>query len=212
MIWSDLVGNGKRSRYPVRSQHNDGRGAGAIAREVQKEGLDCTIETARGWIDAYFQTYPKIKDYLDYCRKSVKKPGFLRNPYGRTRKFITSMAADNTVAGMEREASNFNIQSTVGDSMSIALMNLDNYRTRIKQQPDMFKILLSIHDAVLLSVPIPHVRQVVEEALPMCMTDGLEVPGIGLKYTLGDPDISFRWDEKTPREELIAAGVPEDLV
>ena len=101
------------------------------------------------------------------------------------------------------------IQSTVGDAMSVALNALHQYRqlnSKVK-----YKILLSIHDAVLLEVPVEHLKEVVYEVLPMCMTEVVEVPGIGLKYTLGEIDIQLRWGEKESPEVLLAHGVPEEL-
>jgi len=46
-----------------------------------------------------------------------------------------------------------------------------------------------------------------EEVIPFCMCEACEVPGIGLKYTLGEFDVSTRWGEHTTPEELLALGV-----
>lgn len=93
--------------------------------------------------------------------------------------------------------------------MSAALNALHQYRL-IKPSVQ-YKLLLSIHDAVLLEVPVEHLKEVVYEVLPMCMTEVVEVPNIGLRYTLGDIDIQLRWGEKEEPETLLEYGVPREL-
>ena len=133
------------------------------------------------------------------------QPGRIINPYGRVRSF--PYTKDNAVlAGMQREALNFNIQSTVGDTMSQALVNFSAYQ---RMRPGRFKIIASIHDAVMLKVPIAHIEEVVEKAIPMCMVHGCEVPKIGLKFQVDKPDIVLRWGEHATKGELLEWGVPE---
>lgn len=183
-----------------------GRGGGAISREVEREGITCTAEEAKGWIQTFNTTFVKVYEYLQACKNAVIDPGFIRNPFGRYRAF-PPCDDEKILAGMQREAGNFNIQSTVGDAMSVALCNLYAYRKICGLH---YRIVLSIHDAVLLEVPCHEVKQVCEEVLPLCMTDGLTVPGTELKFTLGDPDVSTRWGEHNAPEELLEMGVARE--
>jgi DNA polymerase I-like protein with 3'-5' exonuclease and polymerase domains len=101
---------------------------------------------------------------------------------------------------MQREAVNFGIQSTVADSMSCALINLFNYR---KQNNHLkYKIVLSVHDAIILLCPFDQINVVTKEVLPYCMCTNLEVPEIKLHYTLGDIDIQKRWGENLSKDEV----------
>lgn len=82
------------------------RGAKAIARQVQREGVDCTAGDAQEWIDAFYDNYKDVAAYLQFCKDSVWSPGWLRTPYGRMRHFHES-EDDAAMAAQEREACNF---------------------------------------------------------------------------------------------------------
>lgn len=187
-----------------------GRGAAAIVREIKKEGVrDKTNQEAQGWIDAFYQTFPRIHAYLEWCKQQVVDPRFLRNPWNRYRRFPWTTDED-LIADYQREAVNFPIQSTVGDAMSLALVNFWNFKRYIDRSVD-YRLLLSIHDAVLLEVPVAHVERVVNQVIPACMTQAVEVPEIGLRYSIGDIDIQLRWGEKANPAELLELGVCRSL-
>jgi len=184
------------------------RGAIAIAREVQREGLDCTPQESKGWINDFYTEFVDVAMFIANCKASVLNPGFIQNPWGRYRVFpeCTDQAI---VAGMQREAVNFPIQSTVGDAMSMALCNLYAYR---QANPSIdFRIMLSVHDAILVECDGKHVERMVREVFPLCMCDGLEVPKIGLRYSLGEIDIQVRWGEKADPQLLEDLGVAREL-
>jgi DNA polymerase I-like protein with 3'-5' exonuclease and polymerase domains len=146
---------------------------------------------------------------LEWCKQQVIDPRYMCNPYSRYRRFPFT-DDENKINDMQREACNFPIQSTVGDSMSCALINMWHYRRFVSTGID-YRLLLSIHDAVLLEVPVQHVQAVVEEVIPICMTKSVEVPGYGLKYKIGEVDIQLRWGEKANPDELLELGVPRHL-
>ncbi|MDR1534900.1 MAG: hypothetical protein LBU64_07370, partial [Planctomycetota bacterium] len=64
-----------------------GRGAQAICQAVRREGVACTPEDAKTWIGSYRESFPRAWDYLEWCQRQVRDPGFIINPYGRTRHF-----------------------------------------------------------------------------------------------------------------------------
>jgi len=185
-----------------------GRSAGAIHREILKQGIrDRSVQEAQDWIDLFHATYRGVSIFLDDCKRAVTNPGYLVNCFGRYRRF--PQTDDRMlIADSEREALNFPIQSTVGDAMSVALVNFWNYKRVRRTNP--FRLLLSIHDAVLMEVPVANVPEVVERAIPWCMVRDVEMPGLDLKYGIGDIDIQFRWGEKSDPAMLEAAGVARD--
>lgn len=179
----------------------------AISQAVKAEGVDLSPEQAKVIILSWRDRFCKACDYLETCKMAVEDPGLLVNPWGRGRAF--AYTSDHKVlAGMQREALNFNIQSTVADAMSKCLINFYQYQQDHPEIP--FKIILSIHDAVLTMCPAKFVGTMIKEVIPHCMVDNCEVPGIGLKYSLGDFDISTRWGEKSSPEELLERGVPRE--
>jgi uracil-DNA glycosylase family 4 len=180
--------------------------AQAIQLNLLEEGVHQDLNTIQGWIDTFYGTFQKAAKFIQFCKDSVLTPGYLVNPWGRYRRF-PSVNDKRKVAAMQREACNFPIQSTVADAMSFALLNLWNMK-RFVDTSLQYRLVLSVHDAVVLEVPCQHVGPVIERALPVCMSHGLEVPKIGLKYRLGEIVPSFRWNEVSAPESLEAAGVP----
>ena len=161
-------------------------------------------EEVKGLIEAFRGKYVDVANYLQNCKDAVTDPGYLQNPWGRYRYFPVSQD-DGVIAGFQREALNFNIQATVADTLTAALINFYYYR---KIRPEIeFKLCLSNHDAIITMCPAKHVKVMCEEVIPFCMCEACEVPEIGLKYTLGEFDISTRWGEHTAPEELLALGV-----
>jgi len=188
-----------------------GRGAGAILRQVKREGVeDKTQSEVQGWIDAFYQTYPRIWEYFEWAKRSVVNPGFIKNPWGRYRRAGHLGKDDQARAAAEREFMNFTIQSTVADAMTAALVNLWTYKRYVDTAVN-YRILMSIHDAVLLEAPFDHVERVVRDVFPACMVHGVEVPDVKLHYTLGDIDVQLRWGVKEQPERLLALGVPRDF-
>ena len=125
------------------------------------------------------------------------------------------------VADQERQAQNFPIQSLVADAMSLAIANLYEYRE--KNPRVVYDIVLQIHDAVLLEVPVEWVEVVCDEVLPYCMTELIPVipsdlSGVALssgqqEYRLvGDRDISVNWGISLTAEDARELGIPPRLL
>jgi hypothetical protein len=123
---------------------------------------------------------------------------------------------------MKRQAKNFTIQNGVADAISEAIYNIINYREANRSEGT-FRIVLQIHDALLLEVPIEHVPWVWDRVLPLCMEERVPVTPLDLDggdtilqgrppYHFGiDRELYINWGEKlswgTERENLLKAGL-----
>ena len=96
------------------------------------------------------------------------------------------------------------IQSTVADSLSLGIVRLEKERNILQMDA---RILLAIHDAVLMLVPYEEVVPVLA-LLEKCLATDLVVPGIGLHYKI-DTDICVRWGEDAPQDILELCGIFE---
>jgi DNA polymerase-1 len=193
-----------------------GRGSEALARQCKEEGHDVTPEQCQAMIDAYFDSYPRTKEFLAECRARSQAPGWLVGPYGRFRRFVPPLDGDRAVVGeQERQAQNFPIQGGVADAVSIALNNLLEYR---RQHPELeYQITLQIHDAVILTVPIAHAERVYKEVIPLCMVDqvpfyprrldGVLIPDQGPYYFGIDQEVFVHWGEKISPAEIEKMGL-----
>jgi len=202
--YPDLYVSAKNINFGIPYQ----RGAKAIARQVNREigKLEMTEQIAQELIIAWYNRYPRVREYVEFCKQCVRtEPHYIENAYGRRRHF--TLSEDESVnAAQEREAVNFPIQSLVADALSNALINLWRYK---QENPwCSYKILLAIHDAVLLSVPIPILEHVMDVVLPLCMIKMVLVPYHNFRFNI-DPEIYLRWGEKPTAENLKEVNVPE---
>lgn len=150
-----------------------GRGAKAVALSAQAEGIEMSVADAEKIISMVYSRYPRMRQFQEECRARVtpgpghKPPMFVTTAFGRFRRFRSVATMDSQVQGeIERQALNAPIQGMVADAVNTALGNLIEYR---QQYCVPYKVLLQIHDAILLAVPIAHVDQVVREVLPQCL-------------------------------------------
>lgn len=206
------------------------RGAKAIAREIEKstEGrVPCDIKKAQMFVDGFYDDYPETHEYVTYCKGCVTRPGWIENPFGRRRRASLRYNDDNAQkAALERELVNFPIQSTVADILNIAIYKLWEYRRLYPGQVE-YKILLAVHDAIMLEVPGRFVRRVVHEVLPQCMRVGAVAPTWHwtvvdkdsmravntLPFTLDiDIELGLRWGESATVEQLHERNVDDCVI
>lgn len=113
------------------------------------------------------------------------------------------------MAAQEREAINFDIQSTVAGALDMTIFNLLAYR---KSAGMKYRLTLGIHDAVLAEVPYEEVEEYMDVVLPTCMVYGAQIPPSEISPTFRldiDPEIMFRWSETPKHEQLQGTGIPE---
>ncbi len=107
------------------------------------------------------------------------------------------------------------IQSLVSDAVSRAMDHLYTYRQTCG---DIYRIVLQIHDALMLEVPIKHIEKVWNEVLPVCMVDRVPLfptlldgspRGDGPYYLSIGKECFIHWGEKITHEEAKRHGIPE---
>jgi DNA polymerase-1 len=199
------------------------RGAKAISREIEtatKGAMKCSSHQAQEMIDGFYSDYPEVLGYVELCKELVLEPGYLTNAFGRTRRFYAGTRDDESlVAAMQRQGVNFPIQGTVADALNLACCNLYAWRA-LNPGRAHYRILLAVHDAVILECPGAELGVVMDEVLPQCMCRGVTIPSwcppgwaptkpFNLEIEIG---VGVRWDESASREELVAAGVAMDVV
>ena len=162
--------------------------------------------------------YPRLPAYFNECKSRVTNPGWVCNAFGRYRRFAPSNDRA-VVAEYERQSMNFPIQSSVADAMSCALDHIYNYRKTAPAGMH-YDIILQVHDAVLLEVPYECVSWVVEDVLPICMSDKVSIYSCGLDgkiraegggpYHLGiATEVFTKWSIPLTKEDCKVMGIPD---
>jgi uracil-DNA glycosylase family 4 len=195
-----------------------GRGAEAICRQAKEEGVTITVEEAQALIDGLTAQYPMLPIFFRACRERTMNEMFMMNCFGRARRFRPAMDR-KTMGDQQRQGMNYPIQALVADAMSRAL---DHLHARRELYGLNYKIVLQIHDAVILEVPIAELEQVYDKVLPECMTDLVDirpcdldgVPTSDKVYHLGvDREVYLQWGEKVTDLGLAKTlGIPERFV
>ncbi len=129
---------------------------------------DLGISRARAaeYIQKYFDTYPDVRAYLTRTVEEAKQTGMVTTLYGR-RRAVPELSATkkNLVAFGERVAMNTPIQGTAADIMKLAMVRVHE---RLKREGFSAKILLQVHDELLLECPLPEkdaVRALLKEEM-----------------------------------------------
>jgi DNA polymerase I-like protein with 3'-5' exonuclease and polymerase domains len=118
---------------------------------------------AQGLLDGYFATYSGVQRWLAQVQAVAHKDRQVSTLSGRRRRLPEIRSRDpGEVAAARRHAVNTIIQGSAADLLKLALIRLRD------SLPDEVRMLLSVHDSVLLAVPEPLVegtRQVVVEVM-----------------------------------------------
>ncbi len=115
------------------------------------EDLSITREEAQQYMKNYFATYPRIEAYLNHAVQSAKDLGYSVTMYNRRRPIPELASVNfNQRAFGERVAMNAPIQGTAADIMKIAMIRVSD---RLKAEGLKTKIVLQIHDELLLEAP-----------------------------------------------------------
>ncbi|HYK88932.1 MAG TPA: DNA polymerase I [Acidobacteriota bacterium] len=114
-------------------------------------------EQAQAIIDAYFQRYKGVRAWLDRTVEEVRKTGRVQTLFGRIRPIPDIHSKDyNLRQFAERTAVNSPIQGTAADIIKLAMIRLHK---SLQNRQLSAKILLQVHDELVLEVPKAEVDQ-----------------------------------------------------
>ena len=130
------------------------------------EQLGIPRKVAKQYIEDYLTQYIGIKDYMESIKEEAKKTGYVQTLFNR-RRYIPELNSNNYMVrqfGL-RAAMNTPIQGTAADIMKLAMINVYN---ELKTRKLESKIVLQVHDEMMLEVPIEEaqeVKQIVKEKM-----------------------------------------------
>ena len=123
------------------------------------EDLDISPKEAKEYIDRYFETYPKIKEFLDKTVADAKEQGSTSTLHGRIRP-IPELSSSNFMQRQfgERVAMNSPIQGTAADIIKIAMIRVHD---RLLREGFKSRLILQVHDELLIETVQEEKEQVV---------------------------------------------------
>ncbi len=130
------------------------------------ERLNIPRAEAKELISGYFNTYPRIREYMDESIRIAKENGFVETIYHRKR-FLPDIHSHNAIVRgfAERNAINAPIQGSAADIIKIAMVRIFN---RFEAEGLKSKMILQVHDELNFNVrktELEQVRQIVLEEM-----------------------------------------------
>ncbi|MFC1651987.1 DNA polymerase, partial [Patescibacteria group bacterium] len=122
------------------------------------QGTDVNRHKAQELIENYFKAFPQIKDYIDSIKKLAQKQGYVETIFGRRRYLPNIDSGIPTLKNASfRTAINMPIQGTAADIIKLAMIELFY---QFKKHKFKSKLLLQVHDELLLEVPKAELEKV----------------------------------------------------
>ena len=127
-------------------------------------------QEAAEFINAYFQKYPGVKEYVESTKKQAAEKGYVQTILGR-RRYIPEINSSNAQArqAAERMAINMPVQGTAADIMKLAMIK---FQQRLDSEGLKSKMILQVHDELLFEVPqdeVEEIKRLVQEIMPRAM-------------------------------------------
>lgn len=114
------------------------------------ERLSIPRGEAKELIDGYFETYPKVKEYMDKSISLAREKNYVETVFGRKRYLPDINSRNATVRGYaERNAINAPIQGSAADIIKVAMNRIFE---RFVQEGLKSKMILQVHDELNFNV------------------------------------------------------------
>ncbi|MFD8488359.1 DNA polymerase I [Streptomyces sp. NPDC059712] len=112
--------------------------------------LNIEAAEARGLMDAYFERFGGVRDYLRRVVDEARATGYTATLFGR-RRYLPDLNSDNRQRreAAERMALNAPIQGTAADIVKIAMLNVDK---ALNEAGLASRMLLQVHDEIVLEI------------------------------------------------------------
>ncbi len=122
------------------------------------ENLEIPREQAQEYIDAYLARFPHVQDFIARTIEEATRDGYVTSLLGRRRP-VPEIRAQNRQTRLlgERLAVNFVMQGSNADIIKVAMIRIHH---RLRDEGRSARLVLQVHDELLLEAPDPEVRAV----------------------------------------------------
>lgn len=153
------------------------------------KGLKISAAEADTFINKYFETYPKIKEYMENMVKLVETQGYVETIFGRRRYLASEINSPNTMIRefAKRAAINHPMQGSASDLIKIAMID---FARNLEKNNLKSKLIMQVHDELVIEVlneELEDVKKLVLESMEL--KQPLKVP------LLVDVNVGESWKE-----------------
>ncbi|MFB7457649.1 DNA polymerase I [Streptomyces sp. NPDC056188] len=134
--------------------------------------LNIEAAEARALMDAYFERFGGVRDYLRRVVDEARATGYTETLFGR-RRYLPDLNSDNRQRRemAERMALNAPIQGTAADIVKIAMLHVDR---ALREAGLASRMLLQVHDEIVLEIA-PGERETVEQIVRHQMAGAVQL-------------------------------------
>jgi DNA polymerase-1 len=139
------------------------------------ENLEIPREQAQEYIDAYLARFPHVQDFIARTIEQATRDGYVTSLLGRRRPVPEIRAGNRATRSLgERLAVNFVMQGSNADIIKVAMIRIHD---RLRAEGRGARMVLQVHDELLLEVPDAEVKGVGELVrAEMCGAYDLDPP------------------------------------
>ncbi|MCH8518214.1 hypothetical protein LAT59_00410 [Candidatus Gracilibacteria bacterium] len=151
--------------------------------------LDIPQKDSRHYIDTFYASYPKVREFYDTLLEKARKTGYVETLFGR-RRYTPSINDRNKMiaSGAEREAINMPIQGSNADIIKLAMLQIQEYLDKNNCKSVM---LLQVHDELIFNI-VPEEKETLLVEIPRIMENIIPNSSIHLK---ADAVMGKSWKE-----------------
>lgn len=133
------------------------------------KAIGITNSEADLFINKYFETYPKIKEYMEATVMQADLHGYVETIFGRKRYLKEELASPNNMIRefAKRAAINQPMQGTAADLMKIAMID---FSKKLKENKLKSKMIMQVHDELVveaLKKELPVIKTLIREAMEL---------------------------------------------
>ena len=120
--------------------------------------LGSSVDEANEILESYFAAFPSVRDYMERTVDEARQKGYTETLFGRRRRIPELSSPNfNVRQAAERQAMNAGIQGLAADVFKVALIRIDD---RLRADGSASRLVLQVHDEVILEVPTNEVADV----------------------------------------------------
>ena len=187
----DVTKNMRRQAKVINFGILYGMGVNALRQNL---GGDTSRAEAQEFLNAYFNTFTRLAEYLEETKATAREHGYTKTFFGRRRHFPgIHSGAPFIRAAAERMAINAPVQGTAADVMRIAMNNIQAFIEHEKLAKEV-QMLLQVHDELVFEISdkklkaiIPELKTIMEQVLADKKTHGVPI--------LVDVSVGDNWND-----------------
>ncbi|MGG1689475.1 DNA polymerase I [Heyndrickxia ginsengihumi] len=136
------------------------------------QNLNITRKEAGQFIERYFDSYPRVKQYMEEIVQEAKQKGYVSTLLKR-RRYIPEITSRNfnIRSFAERTAMNTPIQGSAADIIKKAMIDMAE---RLQQEKLQARLLLQVHDELIFEAPKDEI-EILKQIVPDVMEHALEL-------------------------------------